>query len=55
MSKYIDGEELKRIVREEVKKDGKEFLFYLGEWFCGLVDEMPAADVVELKSKEGEE
>lgn len=43
MSKYVNAEQLKNRVMEELNKDGSKFAVAMGHFFCAMVDEMPAA------------
>ncbi len=49
MRKYIDSEELKSRIMRMAEQDGNDLFVKLAEFFCHVVDEMPAADVEERR------
>lgn len=54
MRKYVDSEELKNRIRKDMEKDGSTIAKAMGEYFCAMIDEMPAADVMELEARKND-
>lgn len=53
MRKYIDSELLKRSITENAQQSGEKLIVKIAEIICEMVDEMPAADVVERRQPNG--